>query len=327
MPRVTRMRFPAAAVAATAAALAPSVPAASTPPTPSPPIPSPPTPSAPVAAQPALPDPVRRMVEAAARSGNTARIDAVVAVAKETNPGTHAEIDRIVTDIAAVKAAEREAKLAAAGFLDNWTGSGQLGAAITTGNVQQRTLTVGLDLQRDVLKWRHRLNVLVDVIENDRGEDQQRVLAGTQVDHKFSSRLYAFGRFEYELNREAGIRRRFAESAGIGWRAVAEPDVTWDLEAGPALRQTRFVAGSDNSVAVRGASRFLWQLSPATAFTNDSFLFRDTAGTVNNLTALTTKLFGALSARLSVNLAWEEAPPAGLDSLDTTSRITLVYTF
>ncbi len=281
----------------------------------------------PVLAQSALPDSVRSMVEAAAKSGDTAKIDAVVAIAKETNKGAEAEIDKIVADIAASQAAAREEALKTAGFFENWTGSGQLGAAITTGNTEQKSFTAGLDLQRDGLQWRHRANALFDIIDNDGGTDQQRILAGYQIDYKFSDRLYAFGRFEYEKNREAGIERRFAESAGIGWRAVAAERVTWDLEAGPALRQTRFVTGDDNSFAFRGASRFLWQLSDSSAFTNDTFLFWDDAGSVNNTTALTSKLFGALSARISVNLAWEQEPPLGLEKLDTTSRVTLVYDF
>jgi putative salt-induced outer membrane protein len=278
-------------------------------------------------AQSALPDSVRAMVEAAAKSGDKAKIDAVVAIAKETNKGAEGEIDRIVADISAAQAAEREAKLATAGFFENWTGSGQLGAAITTGNTEQKSFTAGLELKRDGLQWRHRANALFDIVDNEGGTDQQRILAGYQIDYKFSDRLYAWGRFEYEKNREAGIERRFAESAGLGWRAVSAERVTWDLEAGPALRQTRFVNGSENMVAVRGASRFLWNLSDTSAFTNDTAIFWDSAGSIANTTALTSKLFGSLSARLSVNLAWEQDPPFGLEKLDTTSRVTLVYTF
>lgn len=282
--------------------------------------------AAPAAAQ-ALPDSVRQMVEAAAKSGDKAKIDAVVAIAKETNKGAEAEIDKIVADIAAAQAAEREAKLATAGFFENWRGSGQLGAAVSTGNSDTKSFTAGINLERDGLKWRHRADAVIDIVDNDGGTDQQRILAGYQIDYKFSERLYAWGRFEYEKNREAGIERRFAESAGLGWRAVAAERVTWDLEAGPALRQTRFVTGDENSFAVRGASRFLWAISPTTSFTNDTAIFWDDAGSINNLTALTSKLFGSLSARLSVNLAWEEEPPLGLEKLDTTSRITLVYDF
>lgn len=281
----------------------------------------------PALAQTDLPPAVRQMVEAAANSGDPAKIAAVVAVAKETNKGAEAEIDRIVADIGAARAAEREAKLARAGFFEGWTGAGQLGASVSTGNSETKSLTIGLNLQRDGLNWRHRADALVDIVDNDGGADQERILAGYQIDYKFSGRLYAWGRFEYERNREAGIQRRFAESAGLGWRAIDGSRVKWDLEAGPALRQTKFVTFSENSFAARGASRFLWALSDTTAFTNDTAVFVDGAASISNTAALTSKLFGALSTRLSFNLAWEEEPPLGLEKLDTTTRITLVYDF
>lgn len=281
----------------------------------------------PALAQATLSPAVRQMVEAAAKSGDKAKIDAVVGIAKETNPGSGAEIDKIVADIAATQAAEREAQLASAGFFENWKGSGQLGASISTGNTEVKSLTAGLNMERDGLKWRHRADAIIDIVDNDGGTDQQRILAGYQIDYKFSETLYAWGRFEYEKNREAGIERRFAESAGLGWRALNSERVTWDLEAGPALRQTKYVTFSDNSLAARGASRFAWKWSDTTVFTNDTAVFWDSAGSINNTAALTAKLMGALSARLSFNLAWEQEPPLGLESLDTTSRITLVYDF
>ena len=281
----------------------------------------------PALAQELLPPAARQMVEAAARTGDKAKIDAVVAVAKETNPGSAAEIDKIVADIAAAQAAAREAELRQASFFENWKGSGQLGAAVSTGNSETKSFTAGIALDRQGIQWRHRADALVDIVDSNGGTDQERILAGYQIDYKMSERTYVWGRFEYERNREAGIKRRFAESAGFGWRALTGPAVHWDLEVGPALRQTKFVTYDENSFAVRGASRFLWNLSPNTVFTNDTAIFWDSAGSINNTAALTSKLMGALSARLSFNLAWEEQPPVGLENLDTTSRITLVYDF
>ena len=267
------------------------------------------------------------MVEAAANSGDKAKIDAVVAIAKDTNKGAEAEIDKIVADISAAKAAQREEELKSAGFFENWTGSGQLGAAVSTGNSETKSFTAGIALERNGIRWRHRADALVDIVDNDGGTDQERIQAGYQLDYKFSERLYAWGRFEYERNREAGIKRRFAESAGIGWRAVDGARVKWDLEAGPALRQTKFVTYNENEFAGRGASRFAWTLSESSVFTNDTSIFFAGSSSINNTAAITAKLFGALSARASFNLAWEEEPPVGLEKLDTTTRFTLVYDF
>lgn len=281
----------------------------------------------PAVAQSTLSPGARQMVEAAANSGDKAKIDAVVAIAKETNKGAEAEVDKIVADITAAKAAQREEELKTAGFFENWTGSGQLGAAVSTGNSETKSFTAGIALERDGIRWRHRADALVDIVDNDGGTDQERIQAGYQLDYKFSERLYAWGRFEYERNREAGIKRRFAESAGIGWRAVDGGAVTWDLEAGPALRQTKFVTYNENEFAGRGASRFAWKLSESSVFTNDTAIFFSGSSSINNTAAITANLFGALSARASFNLAWEEEPPLGLEKLDTTTRFTLVYDF
>ena len=277
-------------------------------------------------AQP-LPEAVRAMVEAAAQTGDKAKIDVVVAFAKQTNKGAEAEIDRIVADIAASKTAERQAQLASAAYFDNWKGRGQLGASHSSGNSEISSVTFGLNLQREGLDWRHRFDAVVDITDNRNGTDQQRILTGYQIDYKFSDRLYSWGRLEYERNREAGIKRRFAESAGFGWRAIDGTPVRWDLEAGPALRQTRFDSYTENSVAGRGASRFAFKLSGTTQFTNDTAVFVDDAATINNTAALTSKMFGAVGTRISYNLGWEEEPPAGLKRLDTTTRVTLVYDF
>lgn len=276
---------------------------------------------------PPLPEPVRAMVEAAAQTGDKAKIDVVVAFAKQTNKGAEAEIDRIVADIAASKTAERQAQLASAAYFDNWKGRGQLGASHSSGNSEISSVTFGLNLQREGLDWRHRFDAVVDITDNRNGADQQRILTGYQIDYKFSDRLYSWGRLEYERNREAGIKRRFAESAGFGWRAIDGTPVRWDLEAGPALRQTRFDSYTENSVAGRGASRFAFKLSGTTQFTNDTAVFVDDAATINNTAALTSKMFGAVGTRISYNLGWEEEPPTGLKRLDTTTRVTLVYDF
>jgi putative salt-induced outer membrane protein YdiY len=104
--------------------------------------------------------------------------------------------------------------------------------------------------------------------------------------------------------------------------------MTWDLEAGPAARQTRFDDGrNENSLAFRGASRFGWDISEATRFTNDTFLFVETASSINNTAAISTTLFENFVAGLSFTYLWEEEPAPGLKSSSTITRFTLGYAF
>ncbi len=279
------------------------------------------------AAKPPLPEAVRDMLVAVAETGDKGKTDTVVAIAKKTNKGHEAEIDRIVNEIAAAKVAEKQKALREADYFDNWKGRVQVGAALSTGNSDVRSLSLGMNLQRDGLEWRHRADAVMDFTDNRKGSDQEKILAGYQIDYKISEAGYSWARVEYERNREAGIKRRFAESAGLGWRALRGPAVRWELEAGPALRQTLFDTYTENSVAGRGASRFAWNLSRATRFTSDTAVFFDESATINTTAAIASKMFGSVGTRLSYNLAWEEEPPAGRQSLDTTTRVTFIYEF
>jgi putative salt-induced outer membrane protein len=282
----------------------------------------------PALAQSSLPPSVRAMIEGAAKSGDQAKFDAVVAVARETNPDAVAEIDTLVADITAEKERQRVAALAAAGPLDNWKGTASLGGSIATGNTDAKNIAFGLDLVRDGLDWRHRAVAAADVQRSNGVTDQERLFAAWQSDWKLTERFYVWGRFEYEKNLTLNIQRRFVESVGAGWRAMVRDDMTWDLEAGPALRQTKFFDGSsENSFALRAGSRFGWDITKATRFTNDTDFYIENSSSITNTAAITTMLFGNLSAGISFAFFWQENPGPGLQTTSTITRFTLGYAF
>jgi len=63
----------------------------------------------------------------------------------------------------------------------------------------------------------------------------------------------------------------------------------------------------------------------ADILSNDTAVFIEGNGSLTNTTALTAKIFGALSARVAFNITCEEEPLVGLEKLDTLTRFTLVY--
>jgi len=134
---------------------------------------------------------------------------------------------------------------------------------------------------------------------------------------------------QWEQDRFAGFNRRFTESLGVGYIIFSSPAVSWQVSGGPALRQATFINGTTESdVSGRGATQFLWNITPATVFSEDAGIYvggRD--NTYSSTTAITTKIFGDLSARLSFNLNIESNPPPGIENTSTISRFTLVYNF
>lgn len=268
------------------------------------------------------------MVEAAADSGDAAKIDAVVAVAKQTNPEAAAEIDAIVKQYADAREAKRVEELKTAGFFEKWAGRVDFGGSIATGNSDTRNLAMGIAVARDGLSWRHAAGFSADIQKASGITVQNRLYGTWQSDWKLTERFYALGRFEYEKNFDAGIDRRFVEAIGVGYRIVLPDPISWDLEAGPALRQTKFADGSnENTVAFRGASRFGWDISGNTRLTNDTSIFIENSSSVQNTLAISTTLWKALSAGISFTYLWEQDPLPGLESSSTITRFTLGYGF
>ena len=276
-----------------------------------------------------MPDAVAAMIRAAAETGDAATLKTTVDLARKTNPAATAEIDALVAEIEKTAEDARVAKLKHQGILEGWKGQGQAGASISTGNTQNKGLALGLNLNRDGLKWRHTILATVDYARDQGVTTKQRYYASYEANYKFNDRLYVLGLGSWERDRFAGFDRRFSETVGVGYSVIRTPEMTLNVEAGPALRQTRYITGlSENKFAARTAADYAWTIAPGMLFTENATYYGQSGdATITSTTALTFKLRGALSVQASFLATHETNPPLGLDKTDTTSRMTLVYGF
>ena len=274
-----------------------------------------------------IPAPVAAMIDAVA--ADPAALKTIADVAKKTNPASAAEIDARVAAIADAASAARTDKLAHQGALEGWSGEGELGAFNSTGNAHSTGLAAGLKFSREGLRWKHTLTGVADYQRDNGITSKERFFAGYDINYKISPRFYALGLLNYERDRIAGFDSRFNEGVGFGYKAIDTPRLSLAVEGGPALRQTRFVTGhDDSSFAGRAAANLLWRLGPTTTVTDTtSYYFGGETDTLTTEAAITAKLYGALSARLSFYVQNESHPAHGRAATDTTSRVTLVYAF
>jgi putative salt-induced outer membrane protein len=274
-----------------------------------------------------IPDAVAAMIDAAA--GDAAQLKIVADIAKKTNPQSAAEIDAKVAGITTAAARARDEKLAAQGVFDGWTGSGEIGGSISSGNTNTKALAIGINLNKETRAWKHALRGFVDFQRQDGRTTRERYFAGYEGNYNITPDFYALATLAYEKDRFSGFDRRFSESLGLGYKVINSENIKLAIEGGPALRQTRYTSGIDDSAfAARGAGNLNWTISPALSFTENATIFYDSFNTsVQSITALTAKLGGALSARASFQYNNESNPPAGRKNSDTTSRLTLVYSY
>lgn len=279
-------------------------------------------------AQP-IPDAVRAMIAAAAKSGNAAALQSVINLAKKTNPKSAAEIDAMAKRIRIEAALHRRYTLQRRGFFDGWKGQGEFGASNSTGNTRTTGISLGLSLERDGLSWKHTFNASADYQSNNGVENKNRLFAGWESDYRVTKRFYTLGLLSWEDDRFAGFTNRTSESLGIGYSIIKTPDMTLSFEGGPALRQTDYILGkSERQFAGRAAIHYRWTITPDLVLVEDtSFYGQSKDSTLTSDTGLTVNLLGALSARLSYHVQYESNPADSLENTDTTSRVTLVYSF
>ncbi len=285
---------------------------------------------------PPLDPAIRTMIEAAIHSGDVQAANTVLRFARQASPRGGAEIDAIEaawkTELAANDAraaAERTARLRAAGMLDNWKGQVEIGASRATGNSRSLGAIGSVDMARDGLEWRHKLYARAELQNTNGVTTTERVLASAQSNYKFAPRGYAFGLAQYERDPFAGYDARYTAGSGLGYGVIAGPRVKLDLEGGPAFRYTQGTDGFDSKRLVgRGSLSFNWQVTPTLQFVQNGAIYLEQGDSnATASTALDTKLIGALKARFSYNVQYESDTPPGARNLNTQSRATFVYSF
>ncbi len=293
-----------------------------------------------------LADPVRAMIEAAIATGDPAKVEAVVEVARATNPDDVAEIDAMLgayrtaqAEQAAAEAAAKEEAIRTAGLFDNWSGKGQIGAFQSSGNTDRIGVTLGIDLVRTGIDWTHKLSGDVDYQRTDGLTSREQFLAAYEPNYRINERLFAYGLGQWERDRLQGYAARYAVSAGLGYKLIDRDKLHLAVKAGPAYRVTKGTDGSTSKkIAALAALDFDWTIAEGLKLTQGANATAETGGSavvivdsantsLKAVTGLEAKINSSLTTRLSYTVEYDSNPPDGAVSTDTLGRFTLIYGF
>jgi putative salt-induced outer membrane protein len=294
-------------------------------------VPPPPNPNA-----VALPPAARAVLEQAMKTGDAATFAAVEKAAREQYPDGASQIDALAAknaaQIAEKQASDARAKaeaLAEASFLDNWKGEVSLGGSYTKGNSDAVSVYGAFKLNKEGLRWRHALSARADYAKSSGELSTDKDTAAYQPQYKLGEKLYAYGLGQFDRDEILGIQYRFTEAVGLGYTLARDTRFKVAVEAGPALRESRYISGErDTRPAGRGSVNFDWKPNPNLELTNQSAVFFEKADTnITSTTALTSRLFGPIKGQISYNLTYEDDVPGQAKSFDTITAASLVYSF
>lgn len=276
-----------------------------------------------------LPPSVREMMEAAIANGNEVEIATVAKIARQTNPGSADEIQRMVNSWKNRTKETKEAVIREASFADLWTGRIEAGGFRSTGSTSEIGISASANIKRAGTQWSHKLTAAVDYRRANGITSRERYFASYEPRYEFDSRGFAYGLAQFERDTTIGYDQRYTASAGIGYKLIVSKPVDLMMDVGPSIRHAHYTLGvTETKLGARGSLDFAWRMSPTLTFKQTASTYAESdVFTLNSLTSLETKVGRRWSAALSYNVQYESETLLTDKNFNTLSRLTLTHDF
>ena len=220
----------------------------------------------------------------------------------------------------------------------DWTGKGEAGLVVSSGNTETETANAKVALAREAGKWKNGFGLAGLYASDEDGRTAQRWEALTQTDYNFTDRTFWFGAaryeddefsgFEYQATASTGLGRKFINSdttkfigtAGVGYKFFETRDVVDD--AGVLITP----GDNDSEVIFRGTLDFEHKFTDTTSVI-DKFIVESGADNtyVQNDVSLQVKMTDVLALAVGYSVRHNTDPPAGFEETDTLTTLNLVY--
>lgn len=283
-----------------------------------------------IAAEPAmLPPAVREMLEAAIANGNETEIATVSKIAKQTNPASADEIQRLVNSWKERTKATHDTLIREATFTELWTGRVEAGGFQSSGSTNEIGISLAASATRTGLQWSHKLSANADYRRANGVTSRERYFAGYEPRFEFDSRGFAYGLAQFERDTSIGYDERYTGSIGVGYKVIVSKPVDLSLDIGPSIRHAKYDLGErETKFGARGSMTMAWRASPRLTFKqNASGYVESDVYSLNSTTSLETKVTTRWSAAMSYNLQYESATILAARAFNTLGRLTLTYDF
>lgn len=282
------------------------------------------------AADPALlPPSVREMLEAAIANGNETDIATVAKIARQTNPGSADEIQRLVNSWKERTKATQDTVIREARFTELWTGRVEAGGFRSTGSTSEIGISASATATRNGIQWSHKLSAAADYRRANGVTSRERYFAGYEPKYQFDPRGFAYGLAQFERDTSIGYDERYTASVGVGYKLIVSKPVDLLVDIGPSVRHAKYLIGvRETKLGARGSMALAWRASPTLTFKQTAAGYAESdVYSLNALTSMETKVATRWSAALSYNVQYESETLLSSRNFNTLSRVTLSYDF
>ena len=220
-----------------------------------------------------------------------------------------------------------------------WTGKGEAGLVISSGNTNTETANAKVQLTNETDNWKNMAGAAALYASDEEGKAANRWEVFGQSDWKFTERNFLFGAGRYEQDEFSGFRYQATASYGIGRRFLDSPNtkMVGTLGAGYKFLETRdsfdeetgvlIAEGESSNEVVFRATVDLEHTFTATTSLINKFIVESGANNTfaQNDLSLQVKMTDVLALAVGYSVRHNTDPPAEFQETDTLTTINLVY--
>jgi putative salt-induced outer membrane protein len=219
-----------------------------------------------------------------------------------------------------------------------WTGKGQLGVALSTGNGDSLNANARAEVKHTVGNWQRRLAIsALYESDDDESTSQMFELEGDSR-YSFNPRDFWFGSFRYQNDRFSGFRYQATIAGGVGRRFIDtdRTKLTGQIGLGFKATETRdafdpatqlLVPGAKtDSIAAVGGLDWEHKITDTTTFYNNlAFEAAQQNNFVRNETGVSVAMTSRLALAVAYTVRYNTDPPVGYDKTETLLTANVVY--
>lgn len=230
------------------------------------------------------------------------------------------------------EAAEHDGEDGAEGMIElpDISGGAGAGLLVASGNTESQSANVDVNATFAWEIWRHKLKLSGYQASEDGEDTAERYTGSVQSDYRFSERGYLFVNGNYSSDRFGAFDRRASLTAGLGRRMLEREAMTLDLEAGLGRRISEPDGTNDREREdiVRLNGDYDWKFAATSRFTQSlQVQAGDDSTETESVSSIRSRLAADLSWRLSHTIVHNSEVPAGTDSTDTFTAVSIEYAF
>ncbi len=204
-----------------------------------------------------------------------------------------------------------------------------LGYHATTGNAENKTLSMSFDLGWNYAPWHHAMTGAVVKATTSDVTTAEAYSLDWQSGYDFTETSYGFGRAAWDEDKFSGYARQVRVVGGYGRRIIDRERHALNGEVGAGTRESDLRDGtSEDEGILRLSGDYLWTISETSEFSQTLAIESGSSNTFTEaVTKLTANIRGDISVVLSYRIRKNSDVPVGSVKTDTFTAVALEYTF